>query len=37
MKNGDIKEAKSSTMCFAWFVFEKGNEKDTIIKWVNNE
>ena len=24
----------NSTMCFAWFVWEKGYSGDTIIKWI---
>ena len=24
----------SSTMCFAWFIFEKGYEGEPIIRWL---
>ena len=31
-KNGDFKKFNSSAMAYAWFEFEKGYNKDTIIK-----
>ena len=30
-------EKKSSAVCYAWFVWEKGYKGDTIVKWINNE
>lgn len=32
--NGDF-EKYSSAICYAWFVWEKGFEGNTIIKWIN--
>lgn len=26
---------KSSAVCYAWFVWEKGSKEDTIVKWIN--
>ena len=34
-KNGDFDKYKSSAVCFAWFVWEKGSKEDTIVKWIN--
>lgn len=38
MRNGDPLDEKgkpwSSTMCFAWFVWEKGFTGDPVIKWI---
>ena len=34
--NGDFKTYnKSSAMCYAWFVWQKGNKNPPIIKWFN--
>lgn len=34
--NGDFgKYAKSSTICYAWFVWQKGYKGDTVVKWIN--
>lgn len=34
--NGDFeKYAKSTAVCYAWFVWEKGYTGDTVIKWIN--
>lgn len=32
--NGDFTKAKGSTLCFAWFVFQKGYKGPTIINWI---
>lgn len=34
-KNGDFDKYKSSAVCYAWFVWEKGSKEDTIVKWIN--
>ena len=34
-KNGEFEKYKSSAVCYAWFVWEKGYKGDTIIKWIN--
>lgn len=34
-KNGDFKSLKSSAICYAWYVWEKGFKGDPIIKWFN--
>lgn len=33
-KNGDFLTTKSSAVCYAWFVWEKGYTGDTIVKWI---
>ena len=34
--NGDFERcAKSSAICYAWFVWEKGYTGDTVIRWIN--
>lgn len=34
--NGDFeKYAKSSAICYAWYVWEKGYTGETVIKWIN--
>ena len=34
--NGDFeKYAKSNAICYAWFVWQKGYNGDTVIKWIN--
>lgn len=33
-KNGNFGEFKSSAICYAWFVWEKGYKGDTTIKWI---
>lgn len=34
--NGDFKNAgKSSSICYAWYLWEKGFTGDTILKWIN--
>lgn len=34
-KNGDFEKYLSSAMCFAWFVWQKGRSKETVVKWIN--
>lgn len=34
-KNGDFDKNTSSAVCYAWFVWEKGNKEDPIVKWIN--
>jgi len=34
-KNGDFSQKCSSAMAFAWFVWQKGYQGKTIIKWIN--
>jgi hypothetical protein len=36
-KNGDFKskEKEGSAVAYAWYVWEKGYEGDTVIKWIN--
>jgi len=38
LRNGEEKDEKgkpwSSTMCFAWFVWEKGFMGEPVIKWI---
>lgn len=34
-KNGDFKTYNSSAIAYAWFVWVKGYEGETIIKWIN--
>ena len=34
-KNGDFVKYKSSAICYAWFVWEKGFKGKTIIEWFN--
>lgn len=33
--NGDFENVKSSAMCYAWFIWEKGNKELPIIDWFN--
>ncbi len=34
--NGDFeKYAKSTAICYAWFVWQKGYKGDTVVKWIN--
>lgn len=34
--NGDFeKYAKSTAVCYAWYVWVKGYTSDTVIKWIN--
>jgi hypothetical protein len=33
-KNGDFESIKSSAVCYAWFVWEKGYKRETTIKWL---
>lgn len=34
--NGDFERyAKSTALCYAWFIWEKGFKSDTIIRWMN--
>lgn len=33
-RNGDMEKYKSSTVCFAWYVFQKSYTGDTILKWI---
>lgn len=34
-KNGEFHKYKSSAVCYAWFVWEKGSKSDSIVKWIN--
>ena len=34
-KNGSFDSCESSPMAYAWFIWEKGYQGDTIIKWFN--
>lgn len=34
-KNGEFEKYKSSAVAYAWFVWEKGFNGNTIIKWIN--
>lgn len=33
--NGDFDSVGSSASCYAWFVWEKGYQGDTVVKWFN--
>lgn len=33
-RDGAMDKYKSSTMCFAWFIFQKGYKGDPVIKWI---
>ena len=33
-KNGEFEKYKSSAIAFAWFIFEKGYKRETILKWI---
>ncbi len=35
VKNGDFSKKSSGALAYAWFVWEKGYNGDTIIKWIN--
>lgn len=35
VRNGEFEKYPSSSVCYAWFVWEKGFKGDTIIKWIN--
>ena len=34
-KNGDFNTYSSSAIAYAWFVWQKGNAGETIVKWIN--
>ena len=34
-KNGDFNQFTNSAVAYAWFVWEKGYQGDTVIKWIN--
>lgn len=34
-KNGEFEKSPSSAIAYAWFVWEKGYEGQTIVKWFN--
>lgn len=34
-KNGEFKRVKSSAVAYAWFVWEKGFDGESTIRWVN--
>ena len=34
-RNGDFEKYKSSAIAYAWFVWVKGYQGDTVIKWIN--
>jgi len=33
--NGEFEKYKSSAICYAWFVWQKGFKGETIVKWIN--
>lgn len=33
--NGDFSKTKSSALCYAWFIWEKGYEGQTILDWID--
>ena len=33
--NGDFENVKSSAVCYAWFIWEKGYKGEPVIKWFN--
>lgn len=33
--NGDFDATGQSAACYAWFVWEKGYQGDTVVKWIN--
>lgn len=35
VRNGDFEKYKSSAIAYAWFVWVKGYQGDTVIKWIN--
>ena len=34
-KNGDFTQKESSAVAYAWYIWEKGYQGDTVIKWFN--
>lgn len=32
--NNNFKDVKSSAVCYAWFIWEKGFKGDTIVRWI---
>jgi len=34
-KNGDFEKYQSSAVCYAWFIWEKGNKQLPVIDWIN--
>ena len=34
-KNGDFHKYKSSAVCYAWYIWQKGYEGSTTIEWIN--
>ena len=34
-KNGEFEGLKSSVVCYAWFIWEKGFSGNPVIKWIN--
>ena len=34
-RNGEFGKYPSSSVCYAWFVWEKGYNGDTVIRWIN--
>lgn len=34
-KNGEFEKLSSSAVAYAWFVWEKGYEGETVVKWIN--
>lgn len=34
-KNANFKDAGSSAVAYAWYIWEKGYKGDTIVKWIN--
>lgn len=33
--NGDFDKVKSSAVCYAWYVWQKGYDGDTVLRWIN--
>jgi hypothetical protein len=34
-KNGDFEKYKSATLCYCWFVWQKGFKGETILRWID--
>lgn len=34
-KNGDFKKYTSATLCYCWFVWQKGFKGETILRWID--
>ncbi len=33
-RNGEFEKYKATTQCFAWFIWEKGYQGETIVRWI---